>query len=150
MNDMEEPFISFVNSIWSYCRSVTGNGLRETLMAIQQIHPEMRIIEVPSGTAVLDWVVPQEWNIKEAWVKNERGEKIIDFSVNNLHIVNYSEPFQGMVSRSELEEHLYTLEDQPDVTPYVTSYYKRRWGFCISKNEKDSLNGESFEVFIDS
>ena len=150
MNDMKEPFVSFINSIWSHCRSITGDGLRETLKAIQQIHPEMRIIEVPSGTAVLDWVVPQEWNIKEAWVKNERGEKIIDFSVNNLHIVNYSEPFQGMVSRSELEEHLYTLEDQPDVTPYVTSYYKRRWGFCISKNEKDALQGESFEVFIDS
>jgi aminopeptidase-like protein len=150
MDDMEEPFISFINSIWSHCRSITGDGLRATLKAIQQIHPEMRIIEVPSGTQVLDWTVPLEWNIKEAWVKDETGKKIIDFELNNLHILNYSEPFRGKITKSELLEHLYVLEEQPDLIPYVTSYYKRRWGFCVSKNYRENINGETFEVHIDA
>ncbi len=147
---MKNIFTNFIDSIWFYCRSITGDGLRNTLKDIQKIHRDLNIIEVPTGTKVLDWVVPQEWNIRDAWVKNEKGEKIIDFKVNNLHILNYSEPFYGEISKSELLAHLYTLEDQPDVIPYVTSYYKRRWGFCISEIEKKNIIGESFEVFIDS
>lgn len=147
---MRNSFTDFIQSIWYYCRSITGNGLRDTLKDIQKIHSDLKIIEIPTGTKVLDWVVPQEWNIKDAWVKNEKGEKIIDFKVNNLHILNYSEPFNGKVSKSELMSHLYSLENQPDVIPYVTSYYKRRWGFCISEIEKKKIVGESFEVFIDT
>ena len=147
---MEKSFIEFINSIWSYCRSITGNGLRATLRAIQQIHPDLKILEVPSGSKVLDWEVPLEWNIKEAWVKDETGQKIIDFDQNNLHILNYSEPFKGRITQSELFEHLYFLEEQPDVIPYVTSYYKRRWGFCVSKNHRENIKGETFEVYIDA
>jgi len=140
----------FLNRLWPYCRSITGNGLRKSLIEIKSEIRDLSIIEIPTGTKVLDWVVPDEWNIADAWVKDEKGHKIIDFLTNNLHILGYSEPFSGWVSKDELCAHLYSLPDQPSLIPYVTSYYKRRWGFSVSQDCLNKIEGENFQVFIDS
>jgi aminopeptidase-like protein len=141
---------SFLKKIWPYCRSITGEGLRKTLQAIQNEIPELSILEIPSGSQALDWIVPDEWTIREAWVKNPSGQKVIDFADNNLHILGYSDAFYGWVSKEDLLAHLYTLETQPDVIPYVTSYYKRRWGFCLAHEDLALLNENSYEVYIDA
>lgn len=144
--EIEEYF----DRLWPITRSLTGNGNRESLRILSEII-DLKITEVPSGTQCFDWNVPPEWNIKEAWIKDSKGNKIVDFSVNNLHILGYSEPFQGKLSFEELKPHLYTLPDQPDLIPYLTSYYKRRWGFCLTHNQFQKLDqNENYEVFIDS
>ncbi|MED7787519.1 DUF4910 domain-containing protein [Francisella sp. 19X1-34] len=136
--------------LWPITRSLTGDGNRETLEILSELI-DLKITEVPSGTQCFDWNVPPEWNIKEAWIKDSRGNKIVDFSENNLHILGYSEPFKGHLSFEELKSHLYTLPDQPDLIPYLTSYYKRRWGFCLTHNQFLELDqDEIYEVFIDS
>jgi len=141
---------SFLEEIWPYCRSITGNGVRTTLQAIKQHVPDLRIREFPSGSAALDWTIPDEWNITSARVSTLSGEVLIDFTASNLHIVGYSVPFNGIVSRTELLEHLHTLEDQPDVIPYVTSYYKKRWGFCLPHRDLAKFTDEQYRVQIES
>ena len=136
--------------LFPICRSITGNGFRKSLEIIREIVPEIQVFEVPSGTQVFDWTVPKEWNIRGGWIKNLRGEFIIDFRNCNLHILGYSVPIHQIVSRDELFEHLYTQPEQPDWIPYVTSYYKERWGFCLSENQKKSLTDNAYEVCIDS
>lgn len=138
-----------MSKLFPICRSITGNGVRETLNIIKQ-HIPLRVYEVPTGTKVFDWTVPKEWNIKDAYVKNSKGEKIIDFKKNNLHVLNYSMPFLKKVSLQELEEHLFTLPEYPAWIPYRTSYYKEKWGFCMSHNQFSSLREEEYEVLIDS
>jgi len=145
-NKIEEYF----DRLWPITRSLTGNGNRESLKILSELI-DLKITEVPSGTQCFDWNVPPEWNIKEAWIKDSKGNKIVDFLENNLHILGYSEPFQGKLSFEELKPHLYTLPDQPDLIPYLTSYYKRRWGFCLKHNQFQKLDqNETYEVFIDS
>lgn len=141
---------SFLEEIWPYCRSITGNGVRSTLQAIKQHLPDLRIHEFPSGSPALDWTIPDEWNISSASVSTLSGEVLIDVAANNLHIVGYSVPFNGIVSRSELLKHLHTLEDQSDVIPYVTSYYKKRWGFCVPHRDLARFTDEHYHVQIDS
>lgn len=136
--------------LFPICRSITGNGVRETLNILKESCPELKIHEVPTGTKVFDWQVPKEWNIREAYVENSSGEKIIDFKNNNLHVVGYSVPVDKVVDLSELKTIIYTQEDQPDVIPYVTSYYKERYGFCMSKVQKDSLPEDDYHIYIDS
>jgi aminopeptidase-like protein len=138
-----------VSELYPICRSITGNGVRDTLKKIESIIP-VELNEVPSGTSVFDWKVPQEWNIEDAWVKNSTGTKIIDFKKSNLHVLNYSTPIRKKVSLNELKEHLYTLPDHPDWIPYRTSYYQENWGFCISHNQFTELRDESYDVLIDS
>ena len=135
--------------LYPICRSITGDGVRETLRIISRQIP-VSIHEIPTGTLVFDWTVPREWNIKDAWIKNEKGERIVDFKKCNLHALNYSTPVHKKVSLAELKQHLYSLPDRPDWIPYRTSYYEEEWGFCLSHNQLTGLKEGTYEVFIDS
>ncbi len=148
---MRKELEKYFDRLWPITRSLTGNGNRETLKILSEIVTDLQVNEIPSGSQCFDWTVPPEWNIREAWIKDSKGNKIVDMADNNLHIMGYSEPFKGKLSFAELRPHLYSLPDQPDVIPYLTSYYKRRWGFCLTHNQLLSLDpNETYEVFIDS
>ena len=136
--------------LFPICRSITGDGFRQSLGIIREQVPEMQVFEVPSGTEVFDWTVPKEWNIRGGWIRRKNGETVIDFSNSNLHVLGYSLPIHLLVNRDELLEHIYTQPEQPDWIPYVTSYYKERWGFCMTEHQKEQLTDEEYEVFIDS
>jgi aminopeptidase-like protein len=140
---------SFITDLYPICRSITGNGVRETLKMIQSQVP-LEIHEVPTGTHVFDWTVPKEWNIRDAYIKNSRGEKIVDFQRSNLHVVNYSIPVRQTMSLAELKPHLHSLPDHPDWIPYRTSYYKEDWGFCLGHNQLLQMPDQAYEVVIDS
>jgi aminopeptidase-like protein len=130
-------------------RSITGNGVRETLKIIQEKIP-IKIHEVPTGTKAFDWTVPKEWNINDAYVIDAVGNKVIDFKENNLHIVGYSIPVDKTMTLTELEEHLFSLPEQPDAIPYVCSYYEENWGFCLAHSIREKLKEGEYRVFIDS
>ena len=136
--------------LWPITRSITGDGVRETLSIIQQEIPNLIIHEVPTGTQCFDWKVPKEWNIKNAYIIDRNGNKIIDFKDNNLHVVSYSTPINKIISLLELQEHLHSLPDQPNAIPYVTSYYEERWGFCLTENQRKELSKGDYQVYIDS
>ena len=135
--------------LYPICRSITGNGVRDTLKIIQEYIPLM-MHEVPTGTKVFDWTVPKEWNINDAYIKNSKGHRIIDFRESNLHVMGYSVPVHARLSLSELKTYLHTLPTHPDWIPYRTSYYKENWGFCLSHNALLKLVEDTYEVFIDS
>jgi len=139
---------SLACKLWPINRSITGDGVRETLDEISKILPALKVHSVPSQTKVFDWTVPKEWVVREAYIITPSGEKICDFSKNNLHLLGYSVPFQGDVSLDELKEHFYTLPDQPNAIPYITSYYKERWGFCLSQEQFDALEDGIYRVHI--
>lgn len=136
-------------SLYPLCRSITGNGVRETLKMLKEIIP-LEVHEIPTGTAVFDWIIPKEWNIRDAYIKNSRGERIVDFQKSNLHVVNYSVPINEKMPFRELKNHLFTLPEYPEWIPYRTSYYKEDWGFCLSHNQFLSLKDKEYEVRIDS
>ena len=138
-----------IEELFPICRSITGDGLRATLRRIQQEIP-IEIREVPTGTPIFDWTVPREWNIRDAYIKNAAGERVVDFRRSNLHVINYSVPIRGRMSLAELREHLHTLPDRPEWIPYRTSYYKETWGFCLSQRQLDALPDGEYEVLIDS
>ncbi len=144
-----ENMHAWIRELYPICRSITGEGVRETLRRMQRWLP-LEIREVPSGTKVFDWVVPNEWNIRDAYVKGRTGERIIDFQKSNLHVVSYSVPFRGKLKLSELNQHLHSLPDRPDWIPYRTSYYKEGWGFCLAHEELLRLGDEEYDVCIDS
>src|SRR5277367_1368783 len=140
--------LRLISELYPICRSITGDGVRETLNRISQQIP-LSIREVPTGTRVFDWTVPREWNIRDAYVKNSRGERIIDFRKSNLHVMSYSVPVRQTLSLQELRGHLYTIPEHPDWIPYRTSYYSENWGFCLSHREYLELKDDEYEVCID-
>lgn len=147
---LHQEIYDFVEKIYPFPRSITGNGVRQTLQEIQHHLPELKTHEIPSGTHVFDWQIPDEWNIHDAYVMDESGQRIIDWKKNNLHVVSYSTPVDTTMTLEELNQHLYSLPEQPEAIPYITSYYKPRWGFCITHNQREQLKEGQYRVVIDS
>jgi len=142
--------ITLMKRLWPINRSISGTGLRQTLGIINELLPDLQIHEVQTGTKVLDWTIPEEWELKEAYLIDPNGEIIADFKANNLHILGYSTSVDKELSLEELLPHLYTLPDQPDAIPYVTSYYQKNWGFCIADKVKETLKPGTYKAFINA
>jgi aminopeptidase-like protein len=147
--DIGEDIFALAAKIYPICRSITGQGVRDTLAEVST-YISLEIHEVPTGTAVFDWTIPREWNIRDAYIKNEQGEKVVDFAQSNLHVMSYSVPVARRLSLDELKMHLHTLPEQPDLIPYRTSYYAENWAFCMSHRQLESLRDGTYEVLIDS
>jgi len=139
----------FAAELYPICRSITGEGIRRTLKMIGE-RVLLQITEVPTGTAVFDWTVPKEWNVRHAYIRDANGRRLVDFQRSSLHLLNYSTPVQGTFPLSELREHIFTLPDHPDWIPYRTSYYKPQWGFCLTHNQMLALIDTGYEVSIDT
>jgi aminopeptidase-like protein len=138
-----------VRKLFPFTRSLTGEGVRQTLRTVQSLIP-LEIVEVPSGTPVLDWEVPDEWTFRRATISHLNGQVLVDTQVNNLHVVGYSQPVHGVMTRDELALHVHTLPDRPDAIPYRTGYYANSWGFCLSHRQWQSMDDASYRVDIDS
>ena len=147
--DIGQEIYKIVTDLYPICRSITGNGVRESLKIIKD-YIDLKIHEVPTGTEVFDWEVPKEWNIKDAYIKNLKGERVVDFNKSNLHVVNYSVAVNKVVGLEEKKKHIFTLPDFPNRIPYRTSYYKENWGFCLSHEQLLTMNDAEYEVCIDS
>ena len=145
-----KEIFKFAEELWPLNRSLTGQGVRETLSRISNHLKNLEIKSAPSNSKVFDWIIPKEWAVKEAYIITPSGKKICDYSLNNLHLLGYSIPYSGEVSLKELKEHLYTLPEKPEAIPYVTSYYKERWGFCLSQNQLDNLKDGKYNILIDT
>jgi aminopeptidase-like protein len=147
--EIGQELYRFAADLYPICRSITGNGIRRTLAAIQDRVP-LKISEVPTGTQVFDWTVPKEWNIRDAYINDARGKRVVDFQQNSLHVLNYSVPVHTKMGLGELRSHLFTIPEHPDWIPYRTSYYQENWGFCLSHNQLETLEDGEHEVCIDS
>ena len=144
-----DDFAAYFDRLWPLMRSITGDGVRRTHDILSELLPLERT-EIPTGTPVLDWSVPQEWAVRQAYMIDPGGRRILDVADSTLRLVNYSVPFRGRLSRRELDEHLHSLPDQPQAVPYVTSYYRPRWGFCLSERERRALPDGDYEVVVDT
>lgn len=150
MKESTQTMQALIERLYPICRSITGDGVRKTLQILRE-HIPLQIHEVPTGTQALDWTVPREWNIRDAWIKDSAGERLVDFQKLNLHVVNYSTPIHRQMRLAELDGHLFTLPDRPEWVPYRTSYYKETWGFCLSEQQLAKFrDDESYDVCIDS
>lgn len=145
-----QQIYDLARELFPICRSITGEGVRQTLRILQRHLPELVVHEIPSGQQCLDWTVPDEWNITDAYIVGPDGHKIVDFATSNLHVVGYSVPIDTVLSLEQLKEHIYTLPDQPDAIPYVTSYYQRRWGFCMTHAQFATLSEGQYRAVIRS
>ncbi len=149
MTEVGDEMHRLIAKLFPICRSITGNGFRETLATIKTMIP-LEIHEVPSGTRVFDWTVPKEWNITDAYIKDDHGERVVDFRKSNLHVVSYSMPIKTRMTLDDLKKHIHTLPDHPDWIPYRTSYYNENWGFCLTHRQLLELKGGEYEVSIDT
>ena len=147
--DIGEEIYALAAKIYPICRSITGNGVRDTL-GLLAAHIDLEVHEVRTGTAVFDWTIPREWNIRDAYIKDRHGQKVVDFNKSNLHVMSYSVPVSKHVPLAELKQHLYTLPEQPDLIPYRTSYYAEDWGFCLPHRQFENLQDQTYEVLIDA
>jgi aminopeptidase-like protein len=145
-----DQMYSWVSDLFPFNRSLTGDGVRKTLNYLKSELPGLEIHEVPSGTKAFDWTVPKEWKINRGWIANMDGKKLVDLSDSNLHVMGYSISVDKVVTRSELDPHLYSIPEQPKAIPYITSYYKENFGFCVTQTQRDSLGEGPFHIFIDS
>jgi aminopeptidase-like protein len=149
LGHVDASLYDLIRELYPICRSITGDGFRQTMKRLSQQIP-LQVQEVPTGTRVFDWTVPREWNIRDAYVKNSKGERVIDFRRHNLHVVNYSVPVHRQMSLEELKPHLHSLPDRPEWIPYRTSYYTQSWGFCLSHRQLEHMREDRYEVCIDS
>ncbi|WP_433549016.1 DUF4910 domain-containing protein [Streptomyces sp. CA-294286] len=149
MTGAGEQMHALVERLYPLCRSITGDGVRATLDVVGEYLP-LQVHEVPTGTQVLDWTVPQEWNIRDAYVADSAGNRVVDFAASSLHVLGYSVPVSTTMPLSELRAHLHTLPDQPGLVPYRTSYYRPQWGFCLAQDTLDALPDGEYEVCVDS
>ena len=142
---------TLLERLFPICRSITGEGVRETLRVLSDEISSFQTVEVPSGTQCYDWKVPDEWNVREAFIADSNGNRLVDFSFNNVHLVSYSEPIDRLMSFAELDQHLYTLPKLPGAIPYRTAYYKRGWGFCLRHEQYETLDRNAeYHVKIDA
>ncbi len=141
---------NFAKKIWSYNRSITGEENRKTLKQLQKICKKLKIKSFKSRKKVLDWIVPNEWNVKDAWIKDSKGKKIIDFKKNNIHLIGYSTPVKKELSLKELKKNIFVDKDRPTAIPYITSYYQKRWGFCMSLKQFQKLKKQKYKILINS
>ncbi|MFC8877953.1 DUF4910 domain-containing protein [Streptomyces ardesiacus] len=149
MTESGEEMYALVERMYPLCRSITGDGVRATLRIVDEYIP-LHVHEVPTGTQVLDWTVPKEWNVRDAYVADTAGRRVVDFAASSLHVLGYSVPVSATMSLAELREHLHTLPEQPSLVPYRTSYYEERWGFCLAQRTLDAMAEGDYEVRIDS
>lgn len=149
-NNIGYKLHNFAKKLWPYNRSLTGNGVRKTLDAIKEINSILKVYSVPTGTKVFDWKIPNEWNVKDAYIISPRGKKICEFKKNNLHLVGYSVPIKKKLNLESLQKHLHSLPKKPNAIPYVTSYYKKYWGFCITQKQRDLLKRGNYIVNVET
>jgi len=150
LDEAGRQMYAFAERLFPIGRSLTGEGVRQSLGMIKELVPELEIREIPSGTQVFDWTIPQEWEIRHAYIEDEAGNRIVDYEVNNLHVIGYSTPVDRYVDLEELLNYIRVEDEQPDVIPYVTSYYSPRYGFCMSKRQRDALKPGTYHMVIDS
>jgi aminopeptidase-like protein len=148
-SNIGNEIFQLATEIFPICRSITGDGVRETLRHLSG-HIDLQVREVPTGTQVFDWTIPREWNVRDAFIRNSQGERIVDFKRSNLHVLNYSAPIRRTMPLHELKHHIFTLPDQPDLIPYRTSYYTESWGFCMAHNRLLAMAEGLYEVLIDA
>ena len=142
--------LKWAKDLFPICRSITGTGIRKTLSYFEKLNPEFRRLKFKTGQKVFDWTIPKEWNINNSYLEHESGKKFAEFKKCNLHIVGYSKPINIKISKKKLLNHIYTQKNQPNSIPYVTSYYKESWGFCMSEKQKKNLPNGRYKVIIDS
>ena len=147
---LKKKMIKWAKNLFPICRSLISEGNRETIKYFRKINPEFKILKFKSRTKVFDWIIPDEWMIKDSYLKHESGKKFAEFKKSNLHVVNYSQPINKIFTKKEILKKIFTEKSMPDAIPYVTSYYNKDWGFCLSENDKKKLPNGKYKAFIDS